>query len=183
MLHSGRKPEEVSLNLGMGIGMVFLLARSATEFNKMVELRAQMEMLLKDIKDEIQRKEVAPNHTESNNIIGSSASNSFGNGHTSNSITLRNDGASYHLQRFHSAMESAAQSKCDTASGSKRCSKIDQIEAELEVELERLRLDLGNKDSSAYLQPHRLEVLFFWKKGFTFLVCRKCIICGLSYSI
>ncbi|XP_019711318.1 protein POLARALIZATION DURING ASYMMETRIC DIVISION AND REDISTRIBUTION-like isoform X2 [Elaeis guineensis] len=155
---TGRKPEEVSLNLGMGIGLVFLLARSATEFDKMVELRAQMETLLKDIKDEIQRKEVPPNNTESNNIIGSSASNSFGNGNTSNSISLRNDRASYHLPRLHSAMESAAQSKCDTAPGSKRCLKVDQIEAELEIELERLRLDLGDKDSSAYLQPHGMEL-------------------------
>ncbi|XP_008799661.2 protein POLAR LOCALIZATION DURING ASYMMETRIC DIVISION AND REDISTRIBUTION-like [Phoenix dactylifera] len=153
----GRKPEEVSLNLGMGIGLVFLLARSATEFNKMVELRAQMEMLLKDIKDEIQRKEIPPNYTVSNNIIGYSTSNSFGNGNTGNSISLQNDGASCHLPMLHTAMESATQSKCETATRSKRCLEIDQIEAELEVELQRLRLDSEDKDSSAYLQPHRME--------------------------
>ncbi|URD72529.1 hypothetical protein MUK42_33765 [Musa troglodytarum] len=51
-----RKPKEISFDIGMGVGMAFMLFRWATELNKIKELRIQMEMLLKEIKDEIPKK-------------------------------------------------------------------------------------------------------------------------------
>ncbi|XP_066317980.1 protein POLARALIZATION DURING ASYMMETRIC DIVISION AND REDISTRIBUTION-like isoform X2 [Miscanthus floridulus] len=40
---------------GMGLSMLFLLARTCVELNRMAEVRAQMEMLLKEIRDEASR--------------------------------------------------------------------------------------------------------------------------------
>lgn len=51
--------EGVPLNLGMGAGLVLLLAKSAVELNKMVELRKQMEILLTDIKNEIDQRRLS----------------------------------------------------------------------------------------------------------------------------
>ncbi|KAJ4950674.1 hypothetical protein NE237_027506 [Protea cynaroides] len=54
---SGRYMKELSFNLGLGVGLVYLIAESKTEIKKMMELRTQMEMLLKEIKDGMQRKD------------------------------------------------------------------------------------------------------------------------------
>jgi hypothetical protein len=40
---------------GMGLSMLFLLARTCVELNRMAEVRAQMETLLKEIRDEASR--------------------------------------------------------------------------------------------------------------------------------
>ncbi|XP_037468539.1 transcription initiation factor TFIID subunit 7-like [Triticum dicoccoides] len=47
-----KKPEEevMSMNLGLGASLVLLLSKSAVELNKMVELRAQMETLVSEIR-------------------------------------------------------------------------------------------------------------------------------------
>uniref|UniRef100_A0A0D9WMM8 Protein POLAR LOCALIZATION DURING ASYMMETRIC DIVISION AND REDISTRIBUTION n=1 Tax=Leersia perrieri TaxID=77586 RepID=A0A0D9WMM8_9ORYZ len=49
-----KKPEEeiMSLNLGLGASLVLLLSKGAVELNKMVELRAQMEALVSEIRNE-----------------------------------------------------------------------------------------------------------------------------------
>nr|CAD1827814.1 unnamed protein product [Ananas comosus var. bracteatus] len=55
-ISSGHKPEDVCLTLGMGVSLVFLLTKSATELNKITELRRQIEMLLVDIKNQMRKK-------------------------------------------------------------------------------------------------------------------------------
>ncbi|KAM3208206.1 hypothetical protein ACQJBY_063095 [Aegilops geniculata] len=54
-----KKPEEeiMSMNLGLGASLVLLLSKSAVELNKMVELRAQMEALVSEIRHETIGKE------------------------------------------------------------------------------------------------------------------------------
>uniref|UniRef100_A0A453QYF9 Protein POLAR LOCALIZATION DURING ASYMMETRIC DIVISION AND REDISTRIBUTION n=1 Tax=Aegilops tauschii subsp. strangulata TaxID=200361 RepID=A0A453QYF9_AEGTS len=54
-----KKPEEevMSMNLGLGASLVLLLSKSAVELNKMVELRAQMEALVSEIRHETVGKE------------------------------------------------------------------------------------------------------------------------------
>ncbi|KAG6524492.1 protein POLAR LOCALIZATION DURING ASYMMETRIC DIVISION AND REDISTRIBUTION-like [Zingiber officinale] len=47
---SGKKTDELCLNLGMGFALSFLFTRSSSEINKMIELRKQMEILLEEIK-------------------------------------------------------------------------------------------------------------------------------------
>ncbi|WOL06436.1 hypothetical protein Cni_G15170 [Canna indica] len=110
-VNSGKKNDELPLNLGMGVGLVFLLARSATEINKMVELREEMEHLVKDIKDKFQKKDVSFNSVESSN----------------------------NLCRHDKELETEAQSKCVVAPRARRSLEMDIMEAELQAELEHLQ--------------------------------------------
>ncbi|RRT56444.1 hypothetical protein B296_00025945 [Ensete ventricosum] len=117
----------------MGVGLVFLLARSVTEINKMVELREEMEILLKDIKDEAQKKDASSNCAESNNHA-SSMPNSYENENTSNHNFFQDDKVSFDLERVQHAMEpeAEAQSRFVRTTGSRRC-LMDKMEAELQL--------------------------------------------------
>lgn len=108
---------------------MFLLTRSATEINKMEQLRVQMEILLKDIKDEMHYKGVSSHRAESNNVA-SSASNSY--------------------------MEPEAETRSTCATFTRNTARLSmhQMEAEMEVELQRLQCAVGRKLSS--LPPHRM---------------------------
>jgi hypothetical protein len=56
---AGKKKQEeeiMSMNLGLGASLVLLLSKGAVELNKMVELRAQMEALVSEIRKETQSK-------------------------------------------------------------------------------------------------------------------------------
>ncbi|URD93994.1 hypothetical protein MUK42_18786 [Musa troglodytarum] len=128
-INAGKQSDAVSLNLGMGVGLVFLLTRSATEINKMEQLRAQMEILLKDIKDEMHNKGVSSHRAEPNNVA-SSASNSS------------------------TEPEAETRSKCAPITRNTARVSMHLMEAEMEVELQRLQCAVGRKLSS--LPPHRM---------------------------
>lgn len=108
----------------MGVGLMLLLSKSTTEINKMVELRKEMETLLVDLKNEITKKN-EPTSTDNSNNAPVSLSCSGGNENSSDCvIPLQEDGASY-----------LADDRLD-----KSVTEIDEMEAELEVELDRLQL-------------------------------------------
>ncbi|PUZ74381.1 hypothetical protein GQ55_1G060800 [Panicum hallii var. hallii] len=52
----------VAAQTGMGLSMLLLLARTCVELNRMAEVRAQMEALLKEIRDEADRVKGAADH-------------------------------------------------------------------------------------------------------------------------
>ncbi|THU54506.1 hypothetical protein C4D60_Mb10t25820 [Musa balbisiana] len=158
-INSGKKSDELSLNLGMGVGLVFLLTRSVTEINKMVELREEMEILLKDIKDEAQKKDASSNCAQSNNHA-SSMSNSYENENTSNHNFFQDDKVSFDLERVQHAMEpeAEAQSRFVRTTGSRRC-LMDKMEAELQVELECLQHTIEAKSLSLHQDKERMELV------------------------
>ncbi|CAD5184287.1 unnamed protein product [Musa acuminata subsp. malaccensis] len=142
-INSGKKSDELSLNLGMGVGLVFLLARSVTEINKMVELREEMEILLKDIKDEAQKKDASSNCAQSKN-------HNF----------FQDDKVSFDLERVQHAMEPEAevQSRFVRTTGSRIC-LMDKMEAELQVELECLQCTVEAKSLSLHQDQERVELV------------------------
>lgn len=144
---SGRKPETVSFNLGIGVGLVFLLVKSASEFNKMIELQKQMETVLHDIKGEMQRKNVTSSYSASNNYTVISTSSFWGDESTSNPISLQN--AAYHLDN---GVEFDAKCMCETTLEKKRCLEINLLEEELEAELEHLQREA---EGSSVLPPQQ----------------------------
>ncbi|KAM0943437.1 putative protein POLAR [Dioscorea sansibarensis] len=148
---SGHESKDVSsLNLGMGVGLIFLLVRSTTEFNKMTELRKEMEMLLRDVKCEIRKKDTMSTRADSTSISFSVSDSSR------NKITSENYGSSLHAIRTHCPTEfKGSRSKCEIISESKHCLKMDEMEAELEAEFQRLHLDLEGNNSSVL--PQHLE--------------------------
>jgi hypothetical protein len=108
----------------MGVGLMLLLTKSTTELSKMVELRKEMETLLIDLKNEIKKKNV-PTSAENSNNAPVSLSTSGGNDHSSDCIIpLQEDGASNHTD-----------DRLDRG-----VAELEEMEAELEVELKRLQL-------------------------------------------
>ncbi|OAY65886.1 Protein POLAR LOCALIZATION DURING ASYMMETRIC DIVISION AND REDISTRIBUTION, partial [Ananas comosus] len=124
----------------MGAGLVLLLAKSAVELNKMVELRKQMEILLTDIRNEIDhKKDVSFSVAESKTAL-ISHSDCYEYGSISNCISYK----------FSESAENAVR---DNTGGGK-----DRMEEELlEVELERLRLNVEEKNSSVHLRQDETE--------------------------
>jgi len=158
VIFPGRKSEDFSFRIGMGIGLAFFLARSAVEFNKMIELRAEMEMMLKEIKQEVRRKDTTASSPESNNNISFSPSRCCGDINASQTTSMPNCSAFFSLQEAKCDVEADRQSKYDTAFANTRNVSIDQMEAELKVELERLQRNLEGEGSSTLQQ--RMEVYF-----------------------
>lgn len=146
----------------MGAGLVFLLAKSANEFNKMVELRSEMEMMIKHIKGELQRKAVSSNLPESkfhsfpnSNYLGSECSNKPQH--------LHDDAESCNFAGVYSSTAATRRrlSILNMDLDAKMCSKGDELEQEVQVELQRLQLNLEDQDSSMHPHQERLEVTFY----------------------
>lgn len=142
----------------MGVGLVFLLAKSATEFNKMTELRAEMEVLLKDIRYEVQRKVDATSSSELNNNISFSPSCHFGDIDRGKTTSMPNCNECFALQDAKCGFGCVRESTCASGSTDRRSLSMHQMEAELAVELERLQHNL-DREGSSVLQL-RMEVYF-----------------------
>ncbi|KAF8400526.1 hypothetical protein HHK36_013825 [Tetracentron sinense] len=143
---SGRYTKDV-FNLGVGVGMLFLIAASKNEYNKMMELRRQMEMLLNDVKDKLQRDDVIFKPSQSKNYISNSTTNLQEVASTSYHIAIQTDALPHQLVDAETSMECGQSSKCYMPRREECLAGMDQLEAELEAELEHLQLHLDNEDS------------------------------------
>ncbi|XP_062227526.1 protein POLAR LOCALIZATION DURING ASYMMETRIC DIVISION AND REDISTRIBUTION-like [Phragmites australis] len=149
-----KKPEEelVSMNLGLGASLVLLLSKSAVELNKMVELRAQMEALVSEIRQAAQRK-------EKHSAVAPASTSQESNGST----TVKD------LIAFPAADVDAV-SNCsrtaDHALSGRTVVVMDQMEAELQVELHRLQRSTAHGDKRiAPMQGLELPFLKLKTKG------------------
>lgn len=150
--------DDLSRGIGIGVGLAFLLAERAAEFNKMTELRAEMEMLVKEIRYEVRRKDVFANSSESNNNISLSPSCSCGNTHKNRTTSIPDCNDYFDLQDAKCDFECRTESNYATAFANARSPCMHQMEAELELQLERLQLNLEREGSSAL--QHRMVVYY-----------------------
>lgn len=137
----------------MGLGLVFLLTKCASEFKRMTKMQAEMEILLKEIKDEVQNKDVIYTFLESSNGVTFSSPDCSGDVSTSKAIPSQSWISSCHQEGTECATGSDGKSICFD---NKMCVKIDQLDAELKVELERVQLNLEGEDSSVLLAQHKI---------------------------
>ncbi|KAG6521339.1 protein POLAR-like 1 isoform X1 [Zingiber officinale] len=150
-VNSGKINDERSLNLGMGVGLVYLLARSAAEMNKMVELRQEMEILLKDIKDELQSRDFPSN----NSAESSNHASSVTNVKKSDCQISQDDEESFNSIREEDEAlrraEAEEEEKYERNRRVRRCLKMDEMEMELQEQLERLQWSFDGKASMELL--------------------------------
>ncbi|CAN6221877.1 unnamed protein product [Urochloa humidicola] len=140
-----KKPEEelVSMNLGLGASLVLLLSKSAVELNKMVELRAQMEALVSEIRQAARWKEDA-NNGRAPAAAAASVVSEESNGSSAATSAAVKDPIAF------PAADADATSNCSrtTAAGAV---VMDQLEAELQAELGRMqRGGGGGTDRTAH---------------------------------
>uniref|UniRef100_I1Q033 Uncharacterized protein n=1 Tax=Oryza glaberrima TaxID=4538 RepID=I1Q033_ORYGL len=125
---AGKKKQEeeiMSMNLGLGASLVLLLSKGAVELNKMVELRAQMEALVSEIRKETQSK-----HKDS------AAARSSSQESDGRSTTAVKDPIA------RAAVSDDAMSNCSGGGGGgggRAAVVMHRMEAELQVELSRLQ--------------------------------------------
>ena len=131
-----------SFNLGVACGLLCVVAAGKHELNKMVELRRQMEVFLKNAKQESGSKPV-----ESNDINFTSFSTNFQQDSTS--------GSQFSLQSVAVRDECSSDCVGNQREGDECAAGMDQLEAELRAELERLQLQLDSENNP---QQQMLEV-------------------------
>ncbi|XP_057467671.1 protein POLAR LOCALIZATION DURING ASYMMETRIC DIVISION AND REDISTRIBUTION-like isoform X2 [Actinidia eriantha] len=151
--------KEDSFNLAVGFGLFYLLAASKSELNKMVELRTEMELLLQNAKEEFrnQSREIVLKPSESNEIHACSTTDTQESLSSNGRVSLQSLLSKYPADS--ETTELCDQSITCKASRQEKCMEgIDQLEAELEAELERLQLHLDTGDTFENPKQERLEV-------------------------
>nr|CAB3468568.1 unnamed protein product [Digitaria exilis] len=125
-------------DLGVGLSLVFLLAKTSDEFNKMVKVRTEMEALLKEIKDEVRNKD----HDDAPKARNREST-------TSSCVTDGNDqsvSARLEYQAASSGVEPASYEKSFEDGGC--CAMMDVLEEELQAEMEMLKVNYGSETPS-----------------------------------
>ncbi|OEL16202.1 hypothetical protein BAE44_0022778 [Dichanthelium oligosanthes] len=132
-----KKPEEelVSMNLGLGASLVLLLSKSAVELNKMVELRAQMETLVSEIRQAAQWKERAVNLSAG---VPAASTSQESNGSSSATTTAVKDPIAFPAAEADAA-SNCSRTTADNAVSGRTAVVMDQLEAELQAELGRMQ--------------------------------------------
>ncbi|PRQ26889.1 hypothetical protein RchiOBHm_Chr6g0299451 [Rosa chinensis] len=146
-----------SFNLGVACGLLCVVAAGKNELNKMVELRTQMELILQNAKQEMGSKNALINDpkpaAESNEIHFASFSTNFQQASTSGSqFSLQSVGGRDECSDYCVGNEGEG--------GDEYVAGIDQLEAELRAELERMQLQLDSESNSSISkspQQQRLE--------------------------
>lgn len=161
----GLRSEDASFNLGIGLGLALLLAKTASEFNKMSEVRTQMEMLLKQIKDEFGKKDVISGLSGSSNSPSSATLDFSWNAIREDTIASQYNGYLSHQGGLRFIKESGSREVV----GCESSLKMNKLEAELEVELERLQLNMEGENTLLFPEQHRTEVSFSQRCLFSIL--------------
>jgi len=142
-------------SLGLSASLVLLLSKSAVELNKMVELRAQMEALVLEIRHAAQWKENA------NHPAASTSRESNGSSATTANVK---DPIAFPAADADAASNCSRTTADNAVSGRAAAVVIDQLEAELQAELGRMqsgtdRPALGGSDADERIAPMQgLEV-------------------------
>lgn len=143
---------EASFNLAVGFALVYLTTTIKNELNKMTELRTQMEMLLQNVKEALQsqKRETHSETSESNaNLACATSDTQVG---IDNLSFVDNLADSENVSVFTHSFN------CITTSQEKCAEEMDQLEAELEDEFERLQTHLDSEITSNHPEERRLEV-------------------------
>ncbi|XP_058080747.1 protein POLAR LOCALIZATION DURING ASYMMETRIC DIVISION AND REDISTRIBUTION-like [Magnolia sinica] len=142
---SGRNVEEASFNLGIEVGAILLLAKSKYEFDRTMQLWMQMDTLLKNIIDKVQRNDVGSSSPKKDNCLAYPTSN-FDDG-TKNHLPVKIGKPSKDSAETQFAMKCNQESNFGSTSKSSTSVGRDEMEAELEAELELLQLRLDAESS------------------------------------
>lgn len=153
-------------DLGVGLSLVFLLAKTSDEFNKMVKVRTEMEALLKDIRDEVRIKSggatggAADGHDEATKdrnreSTTSSCVTTDGNGVQSAGARME-----YHQHQAaaSSGVELAGYEKSlPSEDGGGCCARMDVLEEEFHAEMDLLQVNYGSETPSFLPDPEEEE--------------------------
>lgn len=157
---SGQYRKDDCFNMALGFGLFYLLAESKNEVTKLRELRKELEILLQNAKEKLQSqsRETPSKPSESNVISGCSTMDVQESLFSNGSFSLQSQFLFRNLVDSETP-ELCNQSLTSKTSGQEKCiQEIDQLEAELEAELERMQIHLDTGDNLEYTKQHKVEV-------------------------
>lgn len=149
--------KDASFNLGVGCSLLYLVAASKNELARMVELRTQMEMLLQNVKVELQRKDAMCNPFESNDTLAYSTTDIPEGSNSNSRISLRSQTTSSVLQDSENIIVHDQPLESNTHQQEQHVEGMDELEAELEAELERLQIHLERENLMEHPQQQGIK--------------------------
>lgn len=155
----GGEKKADSMNIGIGFGLIYLFNSTKNELNKIIEIRREMEILLHNSKMEFQnQRRIRSNHSDA-----------------SNSRTKISHYDSDCVEQFAYSTDIEEESEitcshdhpldCKLMKGNERNLEMNQLEAELEVELERLQFHLDSNVMLKYPAQQDAEIMDGYSSG------------------
>ncbi|RDX68474.1 Protein POLAR LOCALIZATION DURING ASYMMETRIC DIVISION AND REDISTRIBUTION, partial [Mucuna pruriens] len=132
---------DTSFKLGVGCGLLYLIAASKNELGEMVKLRDEMEMLLQNVKGELQSKDALLKPLKQSDAVALSVTDI-------QEVSCSSSHISIHSQAQYVPPESKSDMVCNhfleyNISEQDECAEeINELQAEFEIELQRLQLYL-----------------------------------------
>jgi hypothetical protein len=124
----------------VGLSLVFLLAKTSDEFNKMVKVRAEMEALLKEVKIQVRETSCGGNGRDNMPVEPCNPEST-----TSSCVTHRNDGSASAQVEEQAVSSGSEAASCEKSSEDDECcGRVDGLEDEFHAELERLQVTYGS---------------------------------------
>ncbi|XP_049371647.1 protein POLAR LOCALIZATION DURING ASYMMETRIC DIVISION AND REDISTRIBUTION-like [Solanum verrucosum] len=156
----GGEKKADSMNLGIGFGLIYLFNSTKNELNKIVEIRREMEILLHNSKMELQnQRRIRSNPSGASNLR--------------TKISYYDSDC---VEQFAYSTDIEEESEitcshddhplnCKLMKGNERNSEMNQLEAELEVELERLQFHLDSDIMFKYPKQQDAEIMDEYSSG------------------
>ncbi|XP_010275794.1 PREDICTED: protein POLAR LOCALIZATION DURING ASYMMETRIC DIVISION AND REDISTRIBUTION-like isoform X2 [Nelumbo nucifera] len=151
----GKHMKDLSFNLGLGVGLAFLVAATKNEYRKMMELQAQMEILLKEAKDGLCRGDVISKNSDPHDNLPCFTEESHGGGKTDYHLSVQNCASFQHMVDSEIIPECVEFSKGDTPTR-EGVVGMDLLEEEIQSKLEQMQINLDTGDG--HLEEQLREV-------------------------
>ncbi|KAL2346655.1 hypothetical protein Fmac_000655 [Flemingia macrophylla] len=135
---------DTSFKLGVGCGFLYLIAASKNELGKMVELRKEMEILLQNVKGELQSKDALLKPLKQSDAFSLSMTD-IQEGSNSNSHLSIHSHTQYVQPESKSNMVRNHFLEYNINEQDEHAEEINELQAEFEVELQRLQLYLDGE--------------------------------------
>lgn len=148
---------DTSFKVGVGYGLLYLIAASKNELGKMVELRNEMEMLLQNVKGELESKDAVVKPLKQSDALALSITDIH-------EVSSSNSHLSIPSQTQNVQPESKSDIVCNhfleyNISEQDECAEeINELQAEFEIELQRLQLYLDGEAASEDAQHEEVKV-------------------------
>ncbi|XP_030523460.1 protein POLAR LOCALIZATION DURING ASYMMETRIC DIVISION AND REDISTRIBUTION-like isoform X2 [Rhodamnia argentea] len=153
---SGQHRKENMFNLGAAGSLLYLIAASKNELNKMEDLRKEMELLLQNVKEKVRRKDSSCDPSESTESVASCLTDIKEVLSCGSQLSEQSHRTPSHLLEQHRHMQLNQSSGCECKQ--EPVEGIEELEAELEAELERLQLQLDAETSSKQSYQEMIKI-------------------------
>ncbi|KAK7351348.1 hypothetical protein VNO77_10729 [Canavalia gladiata] len=148
---------DTSFKLGVGCGLLYLIAASKNELDKMVELRKEMEMLLQNVKGEMQSKDALLKLLKHSDALAFSTTNIPEVSDSSSHLSIHSETPNL-LPEAEGNMVNNGFLEYDISEQDECAEEINDLQAEFEIELQRLQMYLDEETAFEDTQQERVKV-------------------------